>query len=237
MSSTSYNLQREIKIPPSFAENLFGQLPLIGKSGVVFSLPSANETADEYSIEDTLYEGFDERAFSLGSYHKLRGDSLSHEKLVRTLFSSFHSRLQGDSRFRTAVSSAYEIDSIERAKIKLLIYEDMRQVFNENKQDNWDGYKAIGINHDHFNFAMEFMSKLFESDLHKDILEQVEVNPENYGNIAFDWFLDHDHQISISIRENKAVFNYKSNEKKFYGEVPVDDELDSIIDLIKSLYE
>lgn len=232
MNLTSCNLQRQITIPPS---SIIGRFFSKNKNNV-FNLSSANETADECSIEDALYEGFER------IYRKLQRDSRLYEKLGRTLFSDSYSKLQRDSRFRIEASSTYEIDNyeianIERIKIQLLIYEDMKQVFNENKQDNWDGYKAVGINDNQFNFAMEFMSKLFESDLDKHILEQVEINPENYGNIAFDWFLDHDHQISISIRENKAVFTYRSGEKKLYGEIPVDDKLNSIIDLIKSLYE
>ena len=130
-----------------------------------------------------------------------------------------------------------DIKNIQKIMQKTLIYKEVNSVYENNKNNNWDDHEAVGINEEQFEFANSFIGQLFESNMRLDILKQLEINPENYGNIAFDWFVNHDRQISISIRDNKAVFTYRFDHKKIYGEIPLNDDLDVIMDLIQKLYE
>ena len=218
MNSTSYNSpQKKIIIPPS--KNLWNTF-LKPKGNKVFNLP----------VEETAYSEGSSPSISLTR----PVDDFVPSK--SSLTESVGALASSPFKLPLADKTAYEINSVQRKKVQVLTYEDMERVREENKKDNWDGYGAIGITDEHFNSAKEFVNELFESDLSKDILKLIEINPENYGNIAFDWFVDHDHQISISIRDNKAVFTYIFDKKKYYGETPIS-ELDFIKDFIESLYE
>ena len=119
----------------------------------------------------------------------------------------------------------------------LAVYREIDKIYEENKNDNWDGYGAIGINREQLEYANNFVHQIFNSNLNNKILSVVEISPENYGSIAFDWFVNHDRQISISIRDNKAIFTYKFDERKIYGEIPINKNLTTIIELIQELYE
>ena len=120
---------------------------------------------------------------------------------------------------------------------QIQIYREIDKIYQENKNDNWDNYDAVGINEEQLEYAKNFVHQIFNSNLSKRILDSIEVMPENYGNIAFDWFVDHDRQISIAIRDNKAIFTYRFDKRKIYGEIPIDKDLTTIIDLIQKLYE
>ena len=130
-----------------------------------------------------------------------------------------------------------DIKNMQKIMQKTLIYKEANSIYENNKNSNWDDHEAVGINEEQFEFANSFIGQLFESNMSVDILKKMEINPENYGNIAFDWFVNHDRQISISIRDNKAVFTYRFDHKKIYGEIPLNDDLDVIMDLIQKLYE
>ena len=118
-----------------------------------------------------------------------------------------------------------------------IVHVKMNKIYEKNKNDNWDGYGAIGINSRQLEYANNFINKIFDSNLSEQILKFIEITPENYGNIAFDWFVNHDRQILISIRDNKAIFTYKFDKRKIYGEIPLNEDLTTVIDLIQKLYE
>lgn len=124
---------------------------------------------------------------------------------------------------------------LHRKKIVRQI-EDIRE---QNKNDNWDGYGAVAITPEAAKNAQDFIKKLLEnSKLDLNTLRLIEVEPENYGNIAFDWFKDHDHQISISVESNKTItYVYAIGEDKGGEKLPINKDLLSTIDLlIKRIY-
>ena len=136
------------------------------------------------------------------------------------------------------ISFSTEDDEKENKRIQqVLLHAEAYKIYEENKNDNWDGYDAIGINNEQLEYATHFINKIFNSHLSEKVLKLIEIDSENYGNIAFDWFVDHDHQISISIRDSKAIFTYKFNKNKIYGEIPLNEDLTPIINLIQTLYE
>ena len=141
------------------------------------------------------------------------------------------------SSYKTANEEEIVLKNIEKYIQQHSLYLEMNKIYKENKNDNWDGYGAIGINNKQLEYANNFMNKIFNSNLSEKILKFIEINPENYGNIAFDWFVNHDRQISISIRDNKAIFTYKFDKRKIYGEIPLNEDLTTVIDLIQKLYE
>lgn len=73
---------------------------------------------------------------------------------------------------------------------------DMDAIYKECSDRNWDGYDAEPITEKALNHGNFLLRDIFGSvDL--KYLEHLEVAPCNYGNIGFDWFKDHDNQVSV----------------------------------------
>ena len=90
-------------------------------------------------------------------------------------------------------------------------------------------------------FVLEFMDKLLKSNIDIDIIKKVEMyyyKEEEEENINFEWFIDHDYQLSLTLRENrKIIFNYRHDEDKDYGVMDGLNNIEYIINLLKNLYE
>ena len=81
---------------------------------------------------------------------------------------------------------------------------EIKNTYEENKEDDWDGYQGDGITKD----SLESSLKLLEI-IHKECpkyLKNLEITPCPHGTIDFDWFYSHDRQFCLSIK--KDVFLY-----------------------------
>ena len=217
MSLTTYNnFSTPLRIPSKVS---------FKKTPIKYALQFFNKKEEYMSVKFSTDETYSDKNF-LNDLYKINNaikDSLIND---------------GNIKWHPIESSTYEnIKNIQKIMQKELLYREVNSVYEKNKNNNWDNYEAVGINEGQFKFANSFVGQLFESNLSLDTLKQTEVNPENYGNIAFDWFVNHDRQISISIRDNKAIFTYRFDHKKIYGEIPLNDDLDAIMDFIQQLYE
>ena len=87
-------------------------------------------------------------------------------------------------------------------------------VYNERQDDNWDGYEAEPLKF--LPQSLQFAESLFfESRL---LVESVSIIPENDGCLCFEWYKTDKKFISVSIKDEKLIYNYNIGGAKGCGE-------------------
>lgn|SRR5574341_2003525 len=69
------------------------------------------------------------------------------------------------------------------------------------RQPNWDGEEAAPITEETIALSQSFLDRVERLIAGRSIRPQVDLDvlPEPNGDIAVDWFIDHEHNISISV--------------------------------------
>ena len=87
-------------------------------------------------------------------------------------------------------------------------------VYDEHKQENWDGYGAEPLKYPPQ--SLEFAKSLFsESRL---LVEAVDIIPENDGCLCFEWFKSDGKFIAVSVKDDKLIYDYKIGDEEGCGE-------------------
>ena len=118
-----------------------------------------------------------------------------------------------------------------------LVKSEIKAVYKENQKRGWDGYDGEPIKKENMKAALVFAEAIFEKS--KLLIETVDIMPENTGAIAFEWFVDHGCQISISIFNKKLIYAYdfsKMKERKSCGQLDFK-EKDEMIFITKQIIE
>ena len=103
---------------------------------------------------------------------------------------------------------------------KILDYEKPKQslrqkifdVYYKYQDENWDGYES------------EPMKYLFSSLKFAELIpsvaltELIDIVPENDGCLCFEWFKSSNKFISISVKDDKLIYNYKIGDEEGCGE-------------------
>ena len=124
-------------------------------------------------------------------------------------------------------------DSLYLVTLKQKAYENISTIHKECQNEGWDGYDASPISEENAKYAREiidFLSSLYPTK----VMKLIDIIPENDGNFCFEWFKSNDKFISVSIKKNRLIFNYKNKEKKSCGETNFADK-NSIIQKIKEI--
>ena len=100
---------------------------------------------------------------------------------------------------------------------RLNLRKKIDEVYLECRDEDWDGYGAIPISHSNYERALEFFRSLLLGS--GRAIEEVDIIPENEGNLCFEWFKAKDRLISISVTGDKLIFNYKIEDSKGCGEI------------------
>ena len=99
-------------------------------------------------------------------------------------------------------------------KIVIELKEKINNIYSEHQNENWDGYNAEPLKYlqQSLKFADAF---LFEPKL---LIESMDIVPENDGCLCFEWFKSKDKFISISVKGDKLIYNYKIGAEEGCGE-------------------
>ena len=110
----------------------------------------------------------------------------------------------------TVVNNILNNNTIQIENLK----QQIQNVYNKHQEKNWDGYDAEPIKY--LSQSLQFASALFsESQL---LIESIEIVPENDGCLCFEWFKSHKNYITISIKNDKLIYNYTIGDEKGCGE-------------------
>ncbi len=106
----------------------------------------------------------------------------------------------------------------------------IQKVYNKHQIKNWDGYNAQPLKW--LPKALQFADILFQNSY--DLIESVDIIPENDGCLCFEWFKSNNCLISISIKDDIIIYNYKIESTKGCGEVTLSGSY-ILIDQIKKV--
>ena len=103
-------------------------------------------------------------------------------------------------------------------------------VYNERQNENWDGYGAEPLKF--LPQSLKFAESLFsESRL---LVESVDIIPENDGCLCFEWYKSDDKFITVSVKDEKLIYNYEINgekgcgERNFYGKKDIIEKIKQV---------
>ena len=102
-----------------------------------------------------------------------------------------------------------EVEVMERLKNKI------QKVYDEHQQKDWDAYGALPLKY--LPEALKFADILFQES--RDLAESVDIVPENDASICFEWFKSDTRLISIAVKGNILIYNYRIGDAKGCGEV------------------
>ena len=107
-----------------------------------------------------------------------------------------------------------EIISSNQLTTLLELQDKIHNVCKEHQNTNWDGYGAE---------PMKYLrqSLQFANDLYDDLglfIESVDIIPENDGCLCFEWFKNNNNFISISVKNDKLIYDYKIEDEEGCGE-------------------
>ena len=89
----------------------------------------------------------------------------------------------------------------------------INDLYDEHQNPNWDGYDAEPLRY--LQQSLKFVDTfLFEPIL----LDTLDIAPENDGCLCFEWFKSKDNFISISVKNDKLIYNYKIEAEEGCGE-------------------
>ena len=91
--------------------------------------------------------------------------------------------------------------------------DEIKKLYEENNKKGWDGYGGLPIRRKNMENALVFFD--FISNRSKILIDNLDIVPENTGSLSFDWFRDHDCQVSVSIWKDRFHYFYVFPEK--YG--------------------
>ncbi len=104
-------------------------------------------------------------------------------------------------------------------------------VYNERQEKNWDGYGAEPLKF--LPQSLKFAKSLFvESRL---LAESVDIIPENDGCLCFEWYKSDKTFISVSVKDEKLIYNYEiagakgCGETNFYGKKDIIEKIKRVI--------
>ena len=94
--------------------------------------------------------------------------------------------------------------------LKYKIYD----IYNERQDENWDGHGAKPLKF--LSQSLKFAESLFyESSL---LVEAVDVVPENDGCLCFEWYKSNEKFITVSVKNERLIYNYEIGGAKGLGE-------------------
>lgn len=90
----------------------------------------------------------------------------------------------------------------------------IQQIYDENQEENWDGYGAKPVQN--LSQALVFAEDLFlESQF---LVKAVDITPENDGSICFEWFISNNRHISVAVKNDKLIHHSQIGEETDCGE-------------------
>ena len=103
---------------------------------------------------------------------------------------------------------------------KILDYEKPKQslqqrivdIYDEHQEENWDGYESEPMKY--LISSLKFAEIVSSAALN----ELIDIVPENDGCLCFEWFKSSNKFISISVKDDKLVYNYKIGDEEGCGE-------------------
>ena len=96
----------------------------------------------------------------------------------------------------------------------LELKEKIYNVYYECQIENWDGYDAEPIRY--LSQSLQFADVLFSES--RMLIESVDIIPENDGCLCFEWFKSDSKFISISVKNDRLIYNYKIGDEEGCGE-------------------
>ena len=103
---------------------------------------------------------------------------------------------------------------------KILYYEKPKQdlqqkvvdVYCNHEERNWDGYESEPMKY------LISSLKFAETVSSEALTELIEIVPENDGCLCFEWFKSNNRFISVSVKDDKLIYNYKIGDEEGCGE-------------------
>ena len=87
-------------------------------------------------------------------------------------------------------------------------------VYYDCQIENWDGYEAEPIRY--LSQSLQFADALFSES--RMLIESIDIIPENDGCLCFEWFKSDSKFISISVKNDRLIYNYKIGDEEGCGE-------------------
>lgn len=114
---------------------------------------------------------------------------------------------------------------------KTEIFKDFKKIIDECQEDNWDGQGSKKRNHESVMKSLSFLGDF------PDEIEPPEIAIDPDGEISFDWYVDSNHILSLSMGE-KISYAMVCGDEKTHGtiEYKKDDEIPyEILDMLEKL--
>ncbi len=94
--------------------------------------------------------------------------------------------------------------------------QDLKQkvmnVYYGHQKRNWDGYESEPVKH------LISSLKFAETVSSEALTELIDIVPENDGCLCFEWFKSNNRFISVSVKDDKLIYNYKIGDEEGCGE-------------------
>lgn len=105
-----------------------------------------------------------------------------------------------------------ERDILDYKKPKQDLQQRVFDVYYKHQEHNWDGYESEPMKY--LIPSLEFAEIVSSTAL----TELIDIVPENDGCLCFEWFKLSNKFISISVKNDKLIYNYKIGEEEGCGE-------------------
>lgn len=140
--------------------------------------------------------------------------SKSHSELVNNIHNSYPSTWMTYGQLLELYKEIFTKDK-KNDEISKKLKNEIQTIYHEHQKKNWDGYGAEPLKW--LPEALNFADMLLQES--QDIVESVDIVPENDGCLCFEWFKSDTRLISISIEDDKLIYNYRIEDEKGCGEV------------------
>ena len=153
---------------------------------------------------------------SIPEYKRLEESNyLNSENLFYSSFDSESSALKMlispsyNNQINTLLS---EREILNYEKPKQYLQQKVVDVYHKHQEKNWDGYESEPIKY--LFWSLKFAEVVSSAAL----TELIDIIPENDGCLCFEWFKSNNRFISISVKDDKLIYNYKTGEEEGCGE-------------------
>ena len=140
--------------------------------------------------------------------------NVQYNRMISQSYSELESRLS-NRLLHICLISHPKLEITHNKEVFKKLKNKIQKVYNEHQKPGWDGYEAKPLKW--LPKALEFADILFQKS--QNLVESVDIVPENDGCLCFEWFKSDTCFISISIKDDVMIYNYKIETVKGCGEV------------------
>ena len=105
----------------------------------------------------------------------------------------------------------------EKSRVLKKLKKTICDVYKKHQIKNWDGFGAEPLIHP--KQALDFAKSLFFKS--PELAESADIIPENDGCLCFEWYKSDKQFITVSVKGDSLIYNYRKGEEEGCGETNI----------------